>query len=474
MAPGSISPFPGWEAPPGTNESNALPAPPFTLTAAATVDEGNNWINLRWGPLSLDLPNPGPSGGVLFNAAPTEGTSGISSAIDETPVIAGNSFNPYSAAPSIDFYGNTRKTPGNLLVDAGAIEIVPTPIFAASVSPTTLDFGTVANGQTPTQTVTVTNSGNQQLLGGTFTFGGGTPQPFSQSGGTCGATLNAGTSCTIIVRFTAATGTFNRNLTIAYTNVSVTGSPVTLTGTGAPMVVTPASLSFGNVGVSTPATTSAAQTLTVRNGSGTTRSVVIGAFPAGFSRATAAQGGAGSCGATLNNGAACTINVVFTPTAQQAYSGTLAITTNGGFTVANSPVALSGTGVPAVRTATLTPTSWSPSQTRNCPSLACTFTDPTQSFTLTNTGNVTMTGIAQGVLSGANTPDFAVVSLLSSCGPTGNGQFASNTTLAPGATCAVTVGFRPLTSEAAGPKAATISVTDGFGTQSVGITATAN
>ncbi len=437
------------------------------------MDEGNNWINLRWGPLSLNLPNP-VTGTALINAAPTQGTSGTSSAIDETPVIATPAFNPYTAAPSIDFYGNSRKTPSNLLVDAGAIEIVPTPIFAASVSPTTLSFGTVANGQTPTQTVTVSNTGNQQLLGGTFTFGGGTPQPFSQAGGTCGATLNAGVSCTIIVRFTAATGSFNRTLTVAYTNVTVTGSPVTLTGTGAPMVVTPASLSFGNIGVSTPATSSAAQALTVRNASGTTRSVVIGAFPAGFSRATAAQGGGGSCGATLGTGAACTINVVFTPTAQQAYSGALAITTNGGFTVANSPVALSGTGVPAVRTATLTPTTWSPTQTRNCPSLACTFTDPTQTFTLTNTGNVSLTGITQGALSGTNTADFTVVSLLSSCGPAGNGQFASNITLAPGATCAVTVGFRPLTAEPAGPKTSTISVTDGFGAQSVNITATAN
>ena len=120
--------------------------------------------------------------------------------------------------------------------------------------------------------------------------------------------------------------------------------------------------------------------------------------------------------------------------------------------MANSPVALSGNGVTQVRTATLTPTSWSPTQARNCPSLACTFTDPTQTFTLTNTGNVTLTGIAQGALSGTNTADFTVVGLLSSCGPTGGGQFMSNITLAPGATCAVSVGFRPLTSEPAGPE----------------------
>ena len=62
-------------------------------------------------------------------------------------------------------------------------------------------------------------------------------------------------------------------LTLAYTNVSVNGSPVTLTGTSAPMVVTPATLNFGSIGAVQPPgpTSSAAQTLTVRNGSGCAR-----------------------------------------------------------------------------------------------------------------------------------------------------------------------------------------------------------
>jgi hypothetical protein len=43
--------------PPGTNEVNALPTPVFSLTPSATVDEGNNWINMRWGPLALTNPS---------------------------------------------------------------------------------------------------------------------------------------------------------------------------------------------------------------------------------------------------------------------------------------------------------------------------------------------------------------------------------------------------------------------------------
>ena len=127
---------------------------------AATVDEGNNWINLRWGPLSMDLPNPGnrrdlDERGAQVGLAGNRRNSG-----DSKPDIQ-----PVFRAPSIDFYGNTRKTPGNQLVDAGAIEIVPTPTFSTSVSPTTLNFGAVANGQNSDSNVTVTNSGNQQLTG---------------------------------------------------------------------------------------------------------------------------------------------------------------------------------------------------------------------------------------------------------------------------------------------------------------------
>ena len=36
---------------PGTNEVNALPTPVFSLAPAATVDEGNNWVNIIWGPI---------------------------------------------------------------------------------------------------------------------------------------------------------------------------------------------------------------------------------------------------------------------------------------------------------------------------------------------------------------------------------------------------------------------------------------
>jgi len=152
----------------------------------------------------------------------------------------------------------------------------------------------------------------------------------------------------------------------------------------------------------------------------------------------------------LADGGSCTINVAFRPTATDTPTGSVAVETDGGFTVANSPVDLSGAVAP-----TLTPAQWVAQAT---PRGAGT-QGPTQTFTLTNTASVNLTGIQPGVLGGTNAADFAIVAP-STCGTTGF------TTLAPNATCVVTVQFRPLTTEPAGVKNARLSVTDVAGTQS--------
>jgi hypothetical protein len=173
----------------------------------------------------------------------------------------------------------------------------------------------------------------------------------------------------------------------------------------------------------------------------------------------------------LAAGATCTINVTFTPTSQGAKTGTVTVTAN--VTVSGSPVALSGTGVAAVVGATLAPATWTTSATRGCTLLGATAC-PAQIFTLTNTGNVNLTGILQGVVTGTNAADFPITRLISSCGPAGGGQLAGQTTVAPGNACVVTVRFAPPAGDTTGAKSATVGVTDAAGTQTSTLTGTAN
>ena len=350
----------GYQVPPGISDAT-VPNPIFNLTPAATVDEGNNWINISWGPLAETNPVTGATFG---NYGPATAASPV---VNYIPTTATVNFNE---APATDIFGNLRKT--NNAVDAGAVEF-PTP-------------PQVANG-------------------------------------------------------------------------SVTGGP----------------LSFGNVAVGM---TSAPQTLTLHNtGNATLTGITLAFSSPRYSRPAGAAGG--TCPATLGAALTCTINVVFSPTVTGAVPATLTISAS--VPVTGSPVTLSGTGVAPVVSATLTPASFSPTETRTCPGttaaqISACANGPAQNFTLTNTGNVTLTGIGQGVLAGTNTADYLKVGGAggSSCGPTGSGQTLSFTSLAPGAMCIVRVQFRPQTSEAAGVKNATVSVTDSAGTQTSTLAGTAN
>jgi hypothetical protein len=334
----------GYMVNPGTNETNALPTPVFSLTPSATVDEGNNWVNMRWGPLALANP---VSGTTLGDYGPAAG----SPAINYIPA-----FSPtYGPAPSTDFYGNPRK---NGFVDAGAVEFVGAANTAvASLTGGPLAFGTVATGSTSAaQTLTLHNTGTANLTGITLAFSSPRfSRPAGAAGGTCGAVLTpAAGTCTINVVFSPnAAGAVNGTLTLT-ANVAVTGSPVGLSGTGfvpGTLSYTSATnatlstvfgtrvLNFGTIAAPRNAVTSV---VTVRNtGAGPltiTAETINNTVGANFS----SPGNTCVAASPLAPNATCTVSITYTPPAAAPLLprfGTSTLANNG---TSNGVLTLSG------------------------------------------------------------------------------------------------------------------------------------
>jgi hypothetical protein len=124
--------------PPGISDAT-VPNPQFSLLPAATVDEGNNWINISWGPLSMVNP---VTLATLGNYALAAG----SPAIDHIPTTSST----YAVAPSTDFFGNPRPDIRGTSIDVGAIEFAGggAATAIASVTGGPAAFGNVVVGAT--------------------------------------------------------------------------------------------------------------------------------------------------------------------------------------------------------------------------------------------------------------------------------------------------------------------------------------
>jgi hypothetical protein len=221
-----------YQVPPGIADAT-VPNPIFNLMPAATVDEGNNWINISWGPLSMVNPSimPGnPSYGIPLGNYGLCGGSGnpVSSCNTSSPAI-NQALAP--VAPPTDFYGTPRPQGGG--VDIGAVEFIAPNLASTSVTPTTLAFGNVVAGfSSAPQTLTLSNTGGANLTGISIAVTAPFSRPSGAAGGTCSATLNAGSNCSINVVFTPTSqGAATGSVTIA-ASVAVSGSPVALSGTG--------------------------------------------------------------------------------------------------------------------------------------------------------------------------------------------------------------------------------------------------
>lgn len=358
--------------------------------------------------------------------------SGCTIKVDFAPTVAG------AAGGSLSVPDDAPGSPQAVALSGTGVQP------AVSLSSSSLAFGSQRVGTTSaTQSVLVTNPGSDTLNIGKVTAGA----PFAiVSDGCSNTAVAAGAGCTIQVDFApTATGPASGSLSLPD---DAPGSPqaVALSGTGVQpqATVSPSSISFGNVRVG-PGSPAAQQYVTITN-SGTAdlhfSSITLTGDPA-FTIGTACSS------STLAPGASCTVGVYASPDTIGSRSATLQIADD-------------APGSPQLVTTTVTGLdgrlSASPSSV-NFGSVNVGSRSSKVTIKITNIGNVTL-NISKVSITGPNPASFRISS--SSC--TGAG-------LAPGASCTVTVYFRP---QSTGSLSATLTFTnDGLGgTQGVPLTGT--
>jgi hypothetical protein len=226
-----------------------------------------------------------------------------------------------------------------------------TGVADVTLMPASYSFGNVAvKTASAAKSFTLQNNELTALKISSIGFTGTNFGDFALSpASTCGTSLAAQTSCTISVTFTpsvlaaeTATLTVNDSASAPYNTLTSA-----LSGTGvAQATVSPTSLTFSK---QTVGTTSAAQTVTLRNNLLTTLTVssltFTGADSGDFAQTNTCGGGLGGGGLGGGGVAAqstCTISVTFKPTAK----GTRTATLNVNDSANNTPqtVSLTGTG----------------------------------------------------------------------------------------------------------------------------------
>ena len=363
----------------------------------------------------------------------SDGCAGVILAASDTCMVS-IGFNPASAGSKIATLTVTGSPGGAAAAPLSGIALASARLV---LSPSSTDFNSVVTGSSVTATFTVTNSGGVASgVPGVAITGTDTSQ-FSVMSNNCSAALGAGGSCSIVVRF-APTTTGAKSASLAV-NASPGGVAVAqLVGTGiAPgaLSISPTSQLFAAI---LQGSQSAPINFTVTNtGGAATSALTTRVLPAGAEFRIMTDG----CnGMTLAPSGTCVVSVRFEPTSAGPKSGTLEVSgTVGGI----APASLSGTGLgPALLV--MSPTTFS------FPSTVVNATSQPQNFSISNNG---------GVAAGTTTP------LMATLGGAGMADFdiLSNTctgTLAPAATCNVSVAFNP---GSAGNKSASLSVTAGPG-----------
>lgn len=333
-------------------------------------------------------------------AVPVTIPAGQSATLQATfaPAVAG------SVSGSITIASDAQTTSSSVAMSGTGVNAT----YTMSLAPGSVSFGNLNVGSAAKQTVQLANTGNSSV---TVTQVAASGAGVSVSGITVPTTIAPSQSMPLTVTLAPATsGTVAGSVTV--TNNEGVNAVASVTGTGvqAGLGVAPTSASFGSV--VTGSTNS--QTIQVKNSGTASLSISqISATGSGFT-----VGGI-TVPLTLAPGATSTFNVQYAPTSAGAVNGSVTVVSN----APNSPsvVSLSGTGVAATYTLSVSPGSLSFGSVTDGSTAS-------QSFSVTNTGNsnVAISGMS------ATGSGFSIAS------------GGSAVTLSPNQSTAVSVQFAPM------------------------------
>ncbi|MGC2418422.1 MAG: choice-of-anchor D domain-containing protein [Candidatus Acidiferrales bacterium] len=347
-----------------------------------------------------------------------------------------------SATVQIQFAPTAAATAtGNLVISSNASN--PTLTIAlsgtgtaagVSVTPSSVSFGSVPDGTTATQSITLKNTGTANLNVSSKSVTG---TGFGVTGFSA-VTLAPGSTMNFSATFTpTSTASVSGSISIV-SDAASSPTTVALTGTGtAPgMSVTPSSVSFGNV----PDGTTGTQVVTLRN-TGTGSLVVSSESVTGTGFSVT-----GFAAQTLAANASMTFNAVFSPTSDGSASGSISVATN----LPSSPttIPLSATGTqPGI---SITPSSVSFGNVAD----GATGTQP---ITLKNTGTANLVVSSESVTgTGFSVTGFVAQTL------TPNGSMTFNAVFSPTTPGAVSGSISVSTNLSGSPTAIALT---GTGTQ---------
>lgn len=240
------------------------PPSPKNLQVAATVDEGSNYVSLRYGPLTLAKPSNGNGNGIAFGDYHLASTATFanSSALDHgvtgiSTHDVDNQFRPQGVTTPAkwDIGAHELKSPaliaaaspstlslGNQSINTSATQVITlggrgaqgsvTFVSASfgSIGILGLDFGN-QTGNVPS-IVTLSNSGTAPLVinsaSVTNVLGAAFSMPAGAANDTCsGKTIAVGATCTVTIQFNGPLGNSLRTAVLSITD-NGTGSPQTL------------------------------------------------------------------------------------------------------------------------------------------------------------------------------------------------------------------------------------------------------